>query len=122
MSLLRRIFHLTHPSDVMGLTQTRDARLSCSRRLVVIRSALPRRSSDFRPRDVNADICVMNAAGTGKARLTRSPAAESTPTWSPDGQQIAFLKFPNAEGGHPQNIFVMDADGSGERQLTRENW
>ena len=38
----------------------------------------------------NTDIYVIRADGTGLRRLTRSPLREDTPTWSPDGRQIAF--------------------------------
>src|SRR6186997_1050120 len=61
------------------------------------------------PRSVwNGDIYVVNADGTGRTRLTWSPAEEFSPTWSPDGTRIAFSRF---TGSHFQ-IFVMNADGS----------
>lgn len=46
--------------------------------------------------------------------LTRSPADERDPAWSPDGQHIAFVS--NRE--EVQRIYVMDADGSQVRLLT----
>jgi Tol biopolymer transport system component len=62
----------------------------------------------------NGDIYVVNADGSGRTRLTRDPAEEFDPAWSPDGTEIAFSRF---TGGHFQ-IFVMNADGSGATQLT----
>ena len=55
----------------------------------------------------------MNAAdGSGVTRLTDTDAHYSDPTWSPDGEKIAF----SGEGG---GIFVMNAaDGSGVTRLT----
>jgi TolB protein len=44
------------------------------------------------------------------------------PSWSPDGTQIVF--YSNREGGHKQ-IWIMDADGSNQRNLSHdefENW
>ena len=41
-----------------------------------------------------------------------------TPTWSPTGQQIAFT---SNRTGRPQ-IWIMNADGSGQMQITRETW
>ena len=42
-------------------------------------------------RDGNWNIYVMNADGTGQTRLTDDPAADSWPSWSPDGRRIAFI-------------------------------
>ena len=62
----------------------------------------------------NGDIYVVNADGTGRTRLTRDPAEEFDPAWSPDGTKIAFSRFT----GKRFQIFVMNADGSGATQLT----
>ena len=56
----------------------------------------------------------MNADGTGQRNLTQSPAADSNPTWSPDGSKLAFL---SKRDGH-WAIYVMNADGTGQRRLT----
>src|SRR6185369_711423 len=40
---------------------------------------------------------------------------DGQPSWSPNGKQIAFA---SARAGNLQ-IFVMDADGSGQRRVTR---
>jgi hypothetical protein len=56
------------------------------------------------------DIWVVGADGREPVQLTFDPVAESWPSWSPDGKQIAFVK--------PGSIWVMQADGSGQRKLT----
>jgi TolB protein len=65
------------------------------------------------------EIYVMRADGTDVRRLTTNEEFDAAPSWSPDGQRIAFARISEpgtaaARGG----IFVLDADGGGEEQLT----
>jgi Tol biopolymer transport system component len=62
----------------------------------------------------NGDLYVVNADGSGQTRLTRHPAEEFDPAWSPDGAKIAFSRF----AGRRYQIFVTDADGLDATQLT----
>ena len=61
----------------------------------------------------------MDADGSNQRNLTRHPAFDGVPSWSPDGKQIAFRTDQNADKNHRLNIFVMDADGSNMRRVTR---
>jgi TolB protein len=65
-------------------------------------------------RDGRLEIYVVNADGSGLRRLTHSPRGEYSPAWSPDGREIAFLRLTRQRG----ELYVMNADGSGERRLT----
>lgn len=61
------------------------------------------------------DVYVMNVDGTGLQQLTQHRAEDDAPTWSPDGQKIAFVSYRNVlEGG----IFTMNTDGSNIEELT----
>ena len=83
----------------------------------------------WRPGDggPDSDIYVMNADGSGTKNLTRNPKPDSGPAWSPDGQKIAFQRvvgvIPCGTGGcgrGDSDIYVMNADGSEQRNLTRK--
>ena len=56
----------------------------------------------------------MNADGTDQKRLTNDARADYRPAYSPDGNQIAFVRD---RGGTP-NIYVMDSDGGNVVRLT----
>ena len=67
-------------------------------------------------REGNHEIYTMNSDGTNQTRLTFNKAADVRPTWSPNGQQIAFMSYRHNK--KRAEIYVMDADGSNERRLT----
>ena len=72
-------------------------------------------------RDGKSNIYVMNDQGGNIRRVTDTPYAPGNLSWSPDGQQIAFaMDLHASEPGQPQqvDIFVMNADGSRQRNLT----
>ena len=62
-------------------------------------------------------VCVVNADGSGKVELTEDSGY--LPDWSPDGKRIVFVRYVGVAGDvTPQeDIFVMNADGTGERCL-----
>src|SRR5262249_26467527 len=60
------------------------------------------------------EVCVMNADGSGRRTLTRHPANDFQPSWSPDGRRIAFASNPEGNSG----VYVDNADGSGLRRLS----
>ncbi len=61
------------------------------------------------------EICVINADGTAFTRLTNNTVQDTGGSWSPDGQQFLFTR--NVAGQGTQ-VFVMNADGTGQTQVT----
>jgi len=85
-------------------------------------------------KDGDLDIYTMNVDGTDIRRLTNTPGYDGGPWWSPDGTQIIYrANHPTEEKDlkdyrdllalrlvRPSKVelWVMNADGSGRRQVT----
>ncbi|MEP6945750.1 MAG: carboxypeptidase regulatory-like domain-containing protein [Acidobacteriota bacterium] len=67
--------------------------------------------------DFNNEICKINTDGTGPVRLTNNEASDRFPSFSPDGLKIVFVSD-RVNGGGTGDIFVMNADGTGQTRLT----
>jgi Tol biopolymer transport system component len=70
-----------------------------------------------------SDVYVMNADGSGQQRLTSHPGwdggwDDGGLAWSPDGRSLAFNRQLPPDG-RSSEIYVMNADGSEQRMLTR---
>lgn len=57
-------------------------------------------------------ICVMDADGKNNTQLTTSAKSETSPVWISKGTKIAFMS-----GGQ---VWTMNADGTGRKQLTND--
>ena len=67
-------------------------------------------------RDSAGGVFVLHPDGE-LDNLTASDQRETAPAWSPDGEQIAFVR--HEEVGRASDVWVMDPDGSGARNLTQ---
>lgn len=69
---------------------------------------------DFTPTGENGFIWVMNADGSNKRQLTTHVENDTSPSFSPSGDEIAFTSSRDGDW----EIYLMNADGSDIRQLT----
>ena len=80
---------------------------------------------------VRSAIDVIDADGADLRRLTTRPALlDDGMSWSPDGQTIAYVGLPDGQPASspgidpapsaypPRDIFVIGADGTGDREIT----
>jgi Tol biopolymer transport system component/alpha-tubulin suppressor-like RCC1 family protein len=86
-------------------------------------------------RGESMDIYVINADGTGLTKLTQDgippaasnalndPAPHQYPDWSPDGTQLVFAAgdFTSDRDGDNVNIYVVNVDGTGLRNITNSS-
>ena len=70
-------------------------------------------------RDGKIDIYVINTDTTGLKRLTaiKIDGGYDNPQWSPDGKRIVFY---NGTSNGRDQIFVMNADGSNQKNITND--
>ena len=68
--------------------------------------------------DLLGDIYTIPATGGTPTRIAEGLPFETQPRFSPDGRRIAFT----SDRGGGDNIWIMNADGSDKRQLTKEEF
>jgi Tol biopolymer transport system component len=68
--------------------------------------------------DTQRDVFAMNPDGSDVRQLTSTPGFDEVdPSWSPDGRMIAYYRKPDDRGDEFGEIWVMNADGSGQRRV-----
>ncbi len=63
----------------------------------------------------DSDIYVMDPDGKNRTRISRERGNNYDPTWSPDGQRIAFVN-----SRRTTDIYVMDSNGKNLKRLTHD--
>ena len=69
--------------------------------------------------DGNLEIYIMNLINKSIIRLTDNPLVDRRPRWSTDNKYIVFERGNKGDNHH---IYIMDADGKNQKQLTFSNY
>lgn len=75
-------------------------------------------ASNRDPAFPQTQIFAIKTDGSEMVNLSRNSFTDADPSWSPDGQQIAFA----SNRGNGADIYVRNVDGSGLRQLTNDQF
>jgi len=67
--------------------------------------------------DSNSDIYEMNILSNEAKRLTKSPAIDTTPSYSPDAKYIAF----SSDRDEGQKIYIMNSNGDNVKRISSES-
>lgn len=67
--------------------------------------------------DGNSDIYEVNLSQNSATKLTKNPAIDTTPYYSPDGNYIVFAS--DRDGS--QRLYLMDQDGSNVKKISRNS-
>lgn len=98
------------PEDLYKLSYVSDPRISPDGELVAYTVHRP----NLEKNNTNTDIWILPLKGGKPYQLTRSPEADHSPRWSPDGSSLAFI----SERDETANIYLISIEGGEARKLT----
>jgi len=98
------------PEDLYRIKNVSDPRVSPDGKWIAFTVSVP----DLEANRSNSDIWVMPIEGGDPLQLTRSPEADHSPRWSPDGSHIAFMSSRDGVA----NLYLLRLKGGEARKIT----
>jgi WD40 repeat protein len=68
-------------------------------------------------RDGDSEIFIMDVDGSNVIQITQNTTDDRAADFSPDGAWILFTNFDQSDPNDPSDLFIIQSDGTGERQL-----
>ncbi len=98
------------PEDLYRIKDVSDPRVSPDGKWIAFTVSVP----DLKENSFNSDIWIVPLAGGDPIQLTRSPGADFSPRWSPDGSHIAFISSRDGVS----NLYLLRLKGGEARKIT----
>ena len=103
---MKHIFFAFNALLVFGILSTAFAKAPVTSKIVFTSN-----------RDGNPEIYIMNPDGSEQVNLSKHPAADYDPVWSPTGEEILFV----SDRGGAEDLYLMKADGTRVRKVFRKS-
>ncbi|MFQ6112990.1 MAG: alpha/beta fold hydrolase [bacterium] len=104
------------PEIVLSLKQVSQVALDPNGEYAAYTLRVPRGEQD-KPGSDYSELWLVSTQGGEPRQFTFAPASASSPQWSPDGKNIAFLSTRKESDEHRQ-IYLLPRDGGEARQLS----
>lgn len=102
-------------ADYAKFVNIADPQISPDGKSVVIVAARP----DYVQNRFNAELVLIDVASGKKSVLTQDRFAVSSPRWSPNGEQLAFISKVSQAKDALNQIFVLSMKGGEAKQITK---
>lgn len=102
-------------ADYAKFVNISDPQLSPDGKSVVVVVSRP----DYEQNRFNAELVLINVASHKRSVLTQEKFALSSPRWSPDGNQLAFISKVGQGKDATNQIFLLSMVGGDAKQITK---
>jgi len=113
-SFAQKKFEIADYAKFVNIT---DPRISPDGKSVVIVVSRP----DYTQNKYNAELVLVDVASGKKRILTQDRISVSSPRWSPNGEQLAFISKTGQGKEATNQIFVLSMQGGEAKQITKNH-